>query len=205
MATRYKYSEETKNKVLIELHRGRTIEDISKEFNVPIPVIEEWERNEKRKAFIEAMFVSHKSQLDYKSIMAKISGLFLVCYGKIKASWLFFALPLIMGGFIFGIVNLYGIANVKGELKNEMDIDSDIDLGFKLDSLISVQNEISGKIDKQIEISSEISRNITINNTYNYPRQRKRPSKKPETQAKRDSCQIIVYCNCCNTTNDTLR
>lgn len=202
MATRYKYSEETKNRVLIELRNGRTIEEISKEFNVPIPVIEEWKRNERSLAYIEAMFVSHNSHHDYKSIMTKISGLFLVCCGKVKTNWQFFALPLIMGGLIFGIVNLRGIANVKGELKNE--IDPEIDLGFKLDSLISVHNEISGKIDKQIEISSEISNNITINNTYNYPRSRKRPSKKTKTQARLDTCQITVYCNCCNT-NDSLK
>lgn len=205
MARRYKYTEETKEKVLVELHNGRAIEEISKEFNVPIPVIEEWERTERGKAFIEAMFVSHQSQHDYKSILAKFSGIFHVCYGKVKASWLFFALPLILGVFIFGIVNLQGIANVKGELKNEIDINPEIDLEGKLDSLISVQNEISGKIDKQIEILSEISNNITINNTYNHPRSRKRPNKKNETQAKKDTCQIVVYCNCCNTTNDSLR
>lgn len=205
MATRYKYSEETKNRVLVELQKGRTIEEISKEFNVPIPVIKEWVRNEKSMAFMEAMFVHQNSQYDYKSILTKASGFFQVCYGKAKASWSLFVLPFILGGFILGIVNLQGIANVKGEFKNEMDIDPEIDLGFKLDSLISVENEISGKIDKQIEISSEISSNITINNTYNYPKSRKRPIKKTDTQTKKDTCQIVVYCNCCTTTNDSLR
>lgn len=204
MATRYNYSEETKNQVLAELHNGKPKEEIATEYNVPIPVIEEWERHEKSMSFIDAMFVHDKSQHNHRSIWDKVSSGFYACYNKAKATWLQFALPLIFGGFIFGIVNLQGVANIKGVFNNDMDIAPEIDLGFQLDSLLSVQNEISTKLDKQIEISSEINSNITINNTYNN-KPRKRPSKKAVSPTKKDTCQIIVYCNCCNASNDSLR
>lgn len=205
MATRFEYTKEIKNKVLEELHKGRPKEEISVEFNVPIPVIEKWERNERNKGLVEAILMQRESKKDYKSVLTNLSVFLSGCTTKIKGSWLFFCFPLLIGGFTFGVLNLHNLAHIKGEIDNEIRVDPNIDLGLKVDSLIRVQNDISAKVDKQIEITSEISSNVTINNTYNYPRLRRRPTKKSGASAKKDSCQIIVYCNCGNISYDTIR
>jgi len=93
MAARIEYTKELKRQVLEEISDGANIEDVSKRYEVPVVVIEEWLKRERTETYINAVFLNTHEHHTSKFTSVKESVNSVVAWVKARA---------LMGGLLAG-------------------------------------------------------------------------------------------------------
>lgn len=153
MAARIEYTKELKRQVLKEISDGANIEDVSKRYEVPVVVIEEWLKRERTETYINAVFLNTHEHHTSKFTSVKESVNSVVAWVKAKA---------LMGGLLAGCLCVATLSFVfNGSAEFSPKLESKVDLAPKLDSLIIQGSKIENTISRQNELSLSISNTVT--------------------------------------------
>lgn len=164
MATKTRYTEEFKKKVVEEYKKGdQSLEEVAGKYELSPALLQDWVNKEKLSDFI----ISYVEKPEIKtSSFTKLEAAGVIACQKLKANgWLLAGcMPLILCLTVFIMCD-------KMVVKSEVNEDQQ-STEFKMDSLIIVNDEIKGEIGKlgltlekvDNELEMKIIPNITINN-----------------------------------------
>lgn len=164
MASKTKYTEEFKKKVVEEYKKGAlSLEEVAMKYGLPPVLLQDWVNKDD----VNNIFISYVERPEEKtSIFAKVKTACVIAFQNLKAyGWLLAGcLPLLICLTTFIKCNKMVVESEINENLNPTDV--------KMDSLITINNELKGEIGKlgvtlekiDNELKMNITPNITINN-----------------------------------------
>ena len=186
MATRIVYSKELKEKILKEINEGKDINDISKRYEVPVVVIEDWKRKNELDTYLNVSIfnteVIHNSKLNYAKEKYHLA------IGWIKTK-------LLLGSLLAGMLFVAAISfSFNGDAEFSPSFDTNADLSPKIDSLIIQGTKIVNSLNRQNEITLSISNTVTNIHEIQKPKKTIRIYKKSYPVQKTGCCCICTRC-----------
>lgn len=186
MATRIKYTEELKERVLKEIKDGAYIEDVSKRYEVPVVVIEEWQRRMRSDAYIDASFLNHKEV--HTCMWTFIKGHF-----NLIVTWM--KDRILLGGLLAGCLCIAVLSIAfYGHTEFSPTLEPKVDLAPKIDSLIIQGSKIEKSLSRQNDLSLSISNTVTNIHEAQKPKIIIRTPKKVTSVQKPCCCCMGVKC-----------
>lgn len=153
MATRIVYTKDFKERVLTEIEKGVDIEEVSKRYEVPVVVVEEWRKRKETEAYVSAVFLDHSE--DHTSKLTSVKDTLNTVGAWVKARAL-------MGGLLTGCLCVAALTFVfNGSAEFSPKVDPKVDIAAKLDSLIIQGSRIEKSISSQNELPMSISNTVT--------------------------------------------
>ena len=164
MASKTRYTEEFKKKVVEEYRKGDlSLEDVAAKYGLPPALLQDWVNKDD----VNNIFISYVERpVEKKSFFTKVKTAGGIAFQKLKANgWLLAGcLPLVICLTTFVKCNKMVVESEISENLNSTEI--------KMDSLIIINNELKGEIGKlgvtlekiDNELKMNITPNITINN-----------------------------------------
>ena len=163
MASKTRYTEEFKKKVVEEYRKGdQSLEEVAAKYGLPPALLQDWVNKDD----VNNIFISYVERPEEKtSFFTKVKAAGGIASPKVKAyGWLIAGcIPLLICLTTFVKCNRTVVESEINENLNSTEI--------KMDSLITVNNELKGEIGKLgmtlEKIGNELKINITPNITFN--------------------------------------
>ena len=216
MASKTRYTEEFKKKVVEEYRKGDlSLEEIAAKYRLPPAILQDWVNKDD----VNNFFISYVERpVEKTSFFTKVKAAGGIAFQKIKANgWLMAGcLPLLICLTTFVKCNKMVVESEISENLNSTEI--------KMDSLININNELKGEIGKlgvtlekiDNELKMNITPNITINNDNRSVNNRIKNTtiknkKVVKTEEKKDviydeaKATIPIDTCCCRCPKDTIR
>ena len=216
MASKTRYTEEFKKKVVEEYRKGDlSLEDVAAKYGLPPALLQDWVNKDD----VNNIFISYVERpVEKKSFFTKVKTAGGVAFQKLKANgWLLAGcLPLVICLTTFVKCNKMVVESEISENLNSTEI--------KMDSLIIINNELKGEIGKlgvtlekiDNELKMNITPNITINNdnrSVNYRTKNTtiKNKKVVKTEEKKEviydeaKATMLIDTCCCRCPKDTIR
>ena len=164
MASKTRYTEEFKKKVVDEYRKGDlSLEEVAAKYGLPPALLQDWVNKDD----VNNIFISYVERPEEKtSLFTKVKAAGGIAFQKVKANgWLIAGcIPLLICLTTFIKCNRTVVESEVNESMSSTEI--------KMDSLITVNNELKGEIGKlgmtlekiDNELKMNITPNITINN-----------------------------------------
>ena len=164
MASKTRYTEEFKKKVVEEYKKGDlSLEEVATKYGLPPALLQDWVNKDD----VNNIFISYVERSEEKtSIFTKVKTACVIAFQNLKAyGWLLAGcLPLLICLTTFIKRNKMVVESEMNENLNSTEV--------KMDSLITINNELKGEIGKlgvtlekiDNELKMNITPNITINN-----------------------------------------
>ena len=166
MASKIRYTEEFKKKVVEEYKKGAlSLEEVATKYGLPPALLQDWVNKDD----VNNIFISYVERPEKKtSIFTKIKTACVIAFRNLKAyGWLLAeCLPILICLTTFIKCNKMVVESEMNENLSPTEV--------KMDSLITINNELKGEIGKlgvtlekiDNELKMNITPNITINNDH---------------------------------------